>query len=300
MREAIDDTGALPVTCEESMNGASRMRVRGRVGIGAALIEVLALVVTLLVTIPEAHAASTAPPQCPGCLMPTDEIQVYDASIEPVGQWNLVLHDNFTPQGEKVPDFPGGVAPNHILNGVPEWAYGYKPWLELGLYSSIYSYTDTGRPLFEGFKLRTLFVVPNAADRKFFYGVNFEYSYNMPTWDNHRISAEIRPIIGAHLGPWDLIVNPVLDTEFNGFKNFTFAPEARIAYNFSPKFALAAEWYAEFGPVSQFLTPREQGQTLFGVVDIGTSSHGIEFGVGHGLTPGTATTVIKLMLMQDF
>jgi hypothetical protein len=261
---------------------------------------VLGLTGVGFVTAPVAHATTPSPPPgCDGCLMPTDEIQVYDASINEVGKWNLTWHNNFTPQGESQPDFPGGVVPNHTLNGVPEWAYGVKPWLEVGAYVPIYSYTASGRLLFEGVKLRTLFVVPHADQRKFFYGVNFEYSYNRSTWDTSQFSGEIRGIVGTHLGHWDLIVNPVVDTGFNGFKNLTFGPEARVAYNFSPKVALAAEWYAEFGAFPDFLPPPEQGHTLFGVIDLGGSSHGIEFGVGHGLSRGTATTVIKLMFMQD-
>jgi hypothetical protein len=282
------------------MNRSSRLRLPKYASIiPARLIEALALSVTLSVAMPETHAAP-APAQCPGCISPTDEIQVYDAEITELGKWNLTWHNNFTPQGQTVPDFPGGVVPDHTENGVPEWAYGFKDWLELGAYVPIYSYTNTGQLLFEGVKLRTLFVVPHAAERTFFYGLNFEYSYNESTWDTHRFSGEMRPIVGTHLGPWDLIVNPVVDTEYNGFKNLTCAPEARVAFNFSPKFALAAEWYAEFGPVSQFLAPADQGQNLFGVVDIGTSSHGIEFGVGHGFTAGSTRTIIKLMLMQDF
>lgn len=264
-----------------------------------ALIGVLLGALPLFALRP-AQAVRPPAPGCPACLSPTDEIQVYDAAITPLGQWNLTWHNNFTPQGQTAPDFPGGVVPNHSVNGVPEWAYGFRDWLELGAYVPIYSYTATGQLLFEGVKLRTLFVVPHAAERKFFYGMNFEYSYNSPTWDTHRFSGEIRPIVGTHLGPWDLIFNPVVDTEFNGFKNLTFGPEARVAYNFSPRFALATEWYAEFGPVPLFLTPPQQGQVLFGVIDIGNSAHGIELGVGHGFTPGSTRTVIKLMLMQDF
>ena len=52
----------------------------------------------------------------------TDEIQVYDAEINPPGQFSLQLHNNYTPIGRKEPDFPGGIVPNHTLNGVPEWA----------------------------------------------------------------------------------------------------------------------------------------------------------------------------------
>jgi hypothetical protein len=29
-----------------------------------------------------------------------------------------------------------------------------------------------------GFKVRELFVVPHAAEQPFFYGINFEFSYN--------------------------------------------------------------------------------------------------------------------------
>ena len=60
----------------------------------------------------------------------TDEIQVYDASIAPQGTINLTLHNNFTPDGLNTPAFPGALTPDQSLNGVPEWAYGVRPWFE--------------------------------------------------------------------------------------------------------------------------------------------------------------------------
>ena len=54
----------------------------------------------------------------------TDEIQVYDAGIVPPGAFNLTLHNNFTPSGNTAATFPGGIVPEHSLNGVAEWAYG--------------------------------------------------------------------------------------------------------------------------------------------------------------------------------
>ena len=59
----------------------------------------------------------------------------------------------------------------------------------------------------------------------------------------------MRPIIGVHLGRFDLIVNPILDTDFNGLGKLDFAPAARVAYNVSKKFAVAIEKYADFGPL---------------------------------------------------
>ena len=47
----------------------------------------------------------------------TDEIQVYDAEIADQGVFNLMLHTNYTPIGRKTPDFPGGIIPNHSVNG---------------------------------------------------------------------------------------------------------------------------------------------------------------------------------------
>jgi len=230
----------------------------------------------------------------------TDEIQVYDAEIVSQGHWNLTWHNNYTPSGRELPDFPGGVVPDHTLNGVPEWAYGVRDWFELGAYVPIYSLTGGGQLLFDGVKLRTLFVVPHAAERRFFYGINFEYSYNRPQWDTHRYSGEIRPIVGVHLGHLDLIVNPILDTEYNGPSNLSFAPAARVAYNFNERLAFALEQYSDFGPIKHFVPTSQQSQTLFAVVDLGTSANGIELGVGYGLTAASDSVVIKLMLMHDF
>jgi hypothetical protein len=64
----------------------------------------------------------------------TDEIQVYDAEIAEPGVLNLMVHNNYTPDGLTQPRFPGGLVPNHTLNGVPEWAYGVTDWFEQGLY----------------------------------------------------------------------------------------------------------------------------------------------------------------------
>ena len=152
----------------------------------------------------------------------TDEIQVYDAEIAAPGVFNLTWHNNFTPSGPTVAAQPGGVIPDHSLNGVPEWAYGVAPWFEAGLYLPLYTVTGSGAVLFNGFKLRTLFVEPNAADQVFIYGINFEFSDNTAHWDAHRYTGEIRPIIGWHLGRLDFIVNPIVDNDYEGCRETGF------------------------------------------------------------------------------
>jgi hypothetical protein len=230
----------------------------------------------------------------------TDEIQVYDAGIAAPGRLNLTWHDNFTPSGRTAPEFPGGIVPNHALNGVPEWAYGVTDWFEAGLYLPVYTRTAGGAILFDSAKLRALFVVPDARERRFFYGVNLELSYNTPHWEPSRHSGEIRAIVGWHLGRYDLILNPILDTDFNGFAKLDFAPAVRAAWNANRKIALAIEEYADLGPLDHLRRGSDQRHTLFAVFDYGGSSNGIEFGIGKGLTRASDSTVLKLMLMHDF
>jgi hypothetical protein len=230
----------------------------------------------------------------------TDEIQVYDAEIAAPGQLNLTWHNNFTPSGRTEPAYPGGIVPDHALNGVPEWGYGVTTWFEAGLYLPVYTLTGEGELLFDSAKLRALLVVPDAHDRTFFYGINFELSYNTPHWEPTRFSGEMRPIIGWRFGRWDLIVNPILDTDFaGGVGNLDFAPCVRLAYKVSSKLGFALEEYAEFGPLQHLLPSSQQSQTLFAVLDYGAGGNGIEFGVGRGLTPASDAWVIKLMLMRD-
>jgi hypothetical protein len=234
-----------------------------------------------------------------GARAQTDEIQVYDAEIAAAGTFNLTWHNNFTPSGREQPDFAGGIVPNHALNGVPEWAYGVTDWFEAGTYLPVYTRTADGALLFDSVKLRALFVVPQAASRTFFYGLNFELSYNTPHWEPYRYSGEMRPIIGWHLGAVDLIVNPILDTDFNGLGRLDFAPAERAAYRVSTKVTVALEEYADLGPLQHFKASAQQAQTVFAVLDYGSSSNGIEFGVGKGLTHASDSTVVKLMLMHD-
>jgi hypothetical protein len=230
----------------------------------------------------------------------TDEIQVYDATIEAPGAMSLTLHNNYTPIGRTEPAFFGGLIPNHTENGVLEWALGMTPWWELGLYFPLYSFTDDGKIVYNGFKLRTLFVSPHARDRRFFYGVNFEFSVNTPHWDPSRIAGEMRPIAGVHLGPWDLIANPILDTEFNGARRLEFAPEVRVAYNLSEKWAVAAEHYGDYGAITGLAPIGRAAQTLFGVVDFTGRPANVEIGIGHGFSGPTDGLVLKLILTSEF
>ena len=229
----------------------------------------------------------------------TDEIQVYDAEIAAPGVINVTWHNNYTPEGRATPSFPDAIVPDKSFNGVPEWAYGVTEWFEAGLYFPLYSISQGRGMTFDGLKLRTLFVSPHAAERTFFYGMNFEYSYNSKFWETSRFSGEIRPILGWHLHPVDFMINPILDTDYNGFKNLDFAPASRLAYNFSSKWAVALEEYADCGTLGRFRPSNRQYHELYGVIDYMSKAINIEFGAGFGLTRASDEVTLKLILSRD-
>lgn len=230
----------------------------------------------------------------------TDEIQVYDAEIAGPGIFNLTWHNNFTPDGLKTPGFPGGLVNNHNLNGVTEWAYGVTDWLEAGLYLPLYSVSAARGPSLNGGKIRFLFVKPHAGEQKFFYGMNFEFSYNAGHWDPRTYTSEIRPIVGWHLKPWAFVINPILDNSWHGgLKSLDFAPADRVAYNLNPKWAVAVEEYSDYGQLRDFVPARQQFHQVWGVFDHEAKYVHIEAGVGFGVTSASDKVTLKLMLSKD-
>ena len=229
-----------------------------------------------------------------------DEIQVYTGELAAPREASLTVHGNYTARGRKTADFAGGVIPQGSVNGAVEWAYGVNEWFEAGAYLPVYSVTRDGKLLVDGVKARALFAVPHAETRSFFYGVNFELSYNAGHWDPSRYGAEIRPIVGARAGRWDFIANPILDTSFDGFGALVFAPSLRVANNLTPEWALGVEHYAEFGQLRQFEPRGQQQHNVFAVTDFSRKSVSVEFGIGYGLTDASDRVVIKTILARSF
>ena len=231
----------------------------------------------------------------------TDEIQVYDAEIAEPGVFNLMIHSNFTPIGRTASGYPGAIIANDSFNGTAEWAYGVKPWFEQGLYLPVYSFhSENHGTTINGFKIRELFVRPHAAEHKFFYGLNFEFSVNALYWESRRITSEIRPIIGVHLRQWDFIYNPIVDTDYTGgVKGLQYNPAGRVAYNLNDKWAVAVEEYDGFGPLRAFVPHNQQFHETWAVVDRKRGFLDVETGVGVGWSGGADRLTLKLMLSRD-
>ena len=232
----------------------------------------------------------------------TDEIQVYTGDIEDVGNLGLTLHNNYTVSGLKEPDFPDDLINNHAYSSVVEWAYGVTPWFEAGLYLPLYSYSANQGWTYNGFKMRALFVQPDNANKDFYYGVNFEFSWNQRQWDQHVNTGEIRPIIGYRFGDdkrWSFTFNPIVDNSYKGFSRLEFVPATRLDYKVNDTWTVGAEEYDDFGQLRAFLPASQQFHQLWAVADYNGNPISVEAGAGFGLTPGTDSFAVKLMLMSD-
>jgi hypothetical protein len=228
-----------------------------------------------------------------------DEIQVYNAEIAEVGQWTVQQHLNYAINGRKEPDFPGGIVPHHTLNGTPEFAYGITDWWELGFYLP-FAIDSRDRFLSNGGKIRNLFVSPHAAERNFFYGVNFEFSYETPPFSETRYGLEIRPIIGMRNKEWEIIVNPIIDMGFGALGETDFLPAARLARNLGDDRFVGVEYYSDFGQIGNFLPLNEQRHQIFAVTDFKLGVFDIDLGLGYGLTPGSDRLVAKAIIGYAF
>ena len=226
----------------------------------------------------------------------TDEIQVYTAELASRGTGSLTIHANYTADGRTTAAFAGGVVPEHSVNGAFEWAYGVSDWFEAGAYAPVYTLTRDHKIQIDGVKLRALFAAPNAGARRLFYGLNFELSHNSRHWEEKRSSGEIRPILGTRYHSLDVILNPILDTSFNGFSRLDFAPCLRVAYNRSPTVALALEHYADFGELRHIQPRGQQEHNLFAVADFSRKQFDIETGIGFGLTGASDKLVLKTIV----
>lgn len=228
----------------------------------------------------------------------TDEIQVYNAGIAAPGQFTIQQHLNYVPLGVKDPPFPGGLISNNSINGTPEFAYGVTDWWEVGLYLP-FAIKDQ-QFLSDSFKLRTLFVSPNAEQRTFFYGVNFEFSNTTPKFSQARFGMEIRPIVGVRNADYEFIVNPIVDVSFGKYIEADFAPAARVARKLGSDLFVGLEYYADFGQIGNFARLPDQQHTLFAVTDFKLGVFDVNFGVGYGLTPASDRWVIKSIVGYAF
>lgn len=190
----------------------------------------------------------------------TDEIQVYDAEIAAPGQLNLTWHNNYAFAGRSEPAFPGGIVPNHELNGVPEWG---------GTASRPGSKRDCIRAQLQRAPLGTDPLLGRDPSAHWL-------ARGVPGPDR----SDSRH--GLH----------------RGVGNLYSAPPVRGACNVSKKLAVALGGLRRVRSAAALPAELPADADALRGGGLRGSSHGVEFGIGKGLAPANGPGD-KLMLMRD-
>jgi hypothetical protein len=99
-------------------------------------------------------------------------------------------------------------------------------------------------------------------------------------------------------------VNPAFEKSYVGpdsLRGWEFAPDAKIAWNFTKAVAFGLEYYSALGPVTGFDPFREQAQQFIPAFDLDVSPKWeINFGLGVGVTAGTDHMIFKTIIGRRF
>lgn len=229
----------------------------------------------------------------------SDEIQVYTDDINAPGERGLEVHTNYVTKGRKEADYPGERPPHGVLRMTPEFSWGLAEHWDMGLYLPL-SYSDAGSFTLDGakFRIKTLYNTGNV-----YYGANLEVGYSPRRVAENYWNSELRGIIGAKSGDWQVTVNPVLGWDMSGGGGNTtpdFDLAFKVAREVAQGWALGVEHYAELGKADHIHAWRESGQSTYAVVDYEGKGWEINFGVGHGWTDTADKTTIKAIFTIPF
>jgi hypothetical protein len=226
----------------------------------------------------------------------TDEVQVYDDSINKPGERGLELHVNTTPSGRTVPAYAGEIPPAHGLRVTSEFSWGLTDTLEGGLYLPTLLDRDN-RFYLPGVKLRMKWIPQRAQESGgVFYGLNVELSHVGSRFEASQNALELRPILGYRNADWLVATNPVLGYDLSpGYRRggFDFSPSLKVSRTVVQGIAVGIETYSELGKLAAFAPRSEREHTLYAAIDVDRGPWVFNFGIGRGLTPVTDRWTVK-------
>jgi hypothetical protein len=248
------------------------------------------LVVFLCLTAPCAHAQGNY------------EIQVYGAATVPPRTTMVELHSNFTIQGQLY-EIDGVYPTNHQLHETVEITTGISNWAEVGFY--IFTSAQNGHGVqWVGDHIRPRVRVPDSWHWPVGVSLSTEIGYQRAVYSPDTWTWEIRPIVDKSIGRWYFAVNPALERTLHGpgvAEGVSFAPAAKLSYDFTKVISGGFEYYADYGRLGDFYTLHNQQQQIFAVTDLNVSPKWeINIGVGIGATAATDHLIIKGILGRRF
>jgi hypothetical protein len=229
------------------------------------------------------------------------EIQVYGADTVEPGHTMFEVHSNFTAKGH--PASVEGAATHHAQHETIEITQGLNNWSELGFYI----FTSEQRGLgtqWVGDHSRPRVRIPPEWKWPVGLSLSQEIGYQRAKFDLDTWTWEIRPIIDKQMGRLYWSVNPTFERAFHGpgvKLGLDFAPNVKVAWDFTRTVTGGVEYYGDFGSVRDFAPLRDQQQLIFPAVDLNVSPDWeINFGAGVGATAATDHWIFKVIIGRRF
>lgn len=231
-----------------------------------------------------------------------EEIVVFDDEFEAPGEVGTELHVNYVNRSRRQPDYPGEQAPNRVLRLMPEVAIGLSEHWNLGIHVPLSYDRNQSSSHIDGLKVRltNLHVHPLAAERSWFWGVNYELSWLSRRLSDTGLVAELRGIVGWRSPDWLIAVNPILNHPASRSHDpdpLSLDLFSKVMRTWHTGWALGVEHYAELGAARRPTFGTGSAQTSYVVGDIeGPAGWGIHLGVGRGWRGGDDRVVFKAMI----
>ena len=223
-----------------------------------------------------------------------DEIMVYTDEMNDPGKFGLELHLNYSVKGAQTPEYPGQMAPHHVIQANPEFSYGINKNFDAGLYLPVALAPD-GNSFINALRGRLKYIAPKTGNENFFYGLNVELSRDSIRVSESALGIELRPIVGYRDAKWLLSFNPILNVGLsdNVSHQAQFEPALKLTHRVGEKTHAGVEYYGMYGALDQMQPANQLSHTLYAVLDTDVQGMDINFGIGHGFVNVTDEWVLK-------
>ena len=228
-----------------------------------------------------------------------EEIQVYLDELNAPGEIGLEVHVNYVPTGLPGIDYEGEQASVRRLRYTPEFSLGLPGHFELGFYPVLGTIDRDGRIDVHGTKARIKWQGPVPKGARWWWGANFELSYEDRALSINPSNAELKGFIGGRFGRWTLAAN--LNADFVAIGRepapLSFDLDTRISYKLSKKVEIGVEAYDGFGSTRDFGAFAQSEQTVYAVIDVDTGAGwAVNFGIGHGFGANPDDVTLKAIV----
>jgi hypothetical protein len=229
------------------------------------------------------------------------EFEVYGADVGHPGAMELELHTNYVPEG--VRDAEEGTFSTHrAYRSSLELSGTVNSWLRASAYLTLNKRRDSDLS-YVGNRVRLTAIAPQSWKLPFDLGLANELVFTQPGYAEYRSAYELTPILGKKIGSFSLALNPAFEIGLSGTDEheIEFEPRGKLKYEFGDEAAVALEYYAGLGAISESYPLSAQRHQLFGRVEK-EISNGFEigFGVGRGLTRSSDKWVIATVFELEF